>query len=86
MSTIPAFDSGLSSIQRGMNGLKKNASEIANIGSNAVASNNPAQVPEANNITQPLINMKTNKFQIEMGAKAIQTGSNMIGSLLDIKA
>lgn len=86
MSTIPAFDSGLSSIQKGMNGLKKNAHEIANANSGAAANNSPAQAPGVNDVTEPLIDMKMNKLQVEMGAKVVQASSDMIGSLIDIKA
>jgi len=82
MSTIPAFDSGLSSIQKGMNGLKKNAHEIANANSGAAANNNPG----VSDVTEPLIDMKMNKLQVEMGAKVVQASSDMIGSLIDIKA
>ncbi|HHJ80228.1 MAG TPA: hypothetical protein ENJ65_01190 [Candidatus Tenderia electrophaga] len=86
MSTIPAFDSGLQSIQNGMNGLKRNAHQIATAKSSAIADNGPAQAAGVNNVTEPLIDMKMNKLQVEMGAKVIQAGSDMIGSLLDVKA
>ena len=82
MSSIPAFDSGLQSIQKGMNGLNKNAHETANAKSGATTSGNPG----INDITEPLIDMKMNKLQVEMGAKVIQASSDMMGSLIDIKA
>jgi len=82
MSSIPAFDSGLQSIQKGMNGLKKNALEIANAKSSVTTNNNPG----VNDVTKPLLDMKINRLQVEMGAKVIQASSDMIGSLLDIKA
>lgn len=84
MSYIPAFNSGLQGIQNGMNGLKKNALAIAN---NSVAiDNNQTQTTGVNDATQSLIDLKTNRLQVEMGAKVIQTRSDMIGSLLDITA
>jgi len=86
MSTIPAFDSGLQSIQKGMNGLKKNAHEIANARSGTAADNNPAQAPGVHDVTEPLVDMKMNELQVKMGAKVVQASSDMIGSLLDIKA
>ncbi len=86
MSSIPAFDSGLLSIQKGMNGLRKNAHEIANAKSGVAADNNPAQASGINDLTKPLVDIKLNKLQVEMGAKVVQASSDMIGSLLDIKA
>ncbi len=82
MSSIPAFDSGLQSIQKGMNGLKRNAHEIATAKSGAATNGNP----DINDVTEPLIDMKMNKLQVEMGAKVIQTSLDMVGSLIDIKA
>jgi len=82
MSSIPAFDSGLQSIQKGMNGLNKNAHEIANTKSGATTNANPG----VNDVTEPLIDMKMNKLQVEMGAKVIQASSDMMGTLIDIKA
>ncbi len=79
MSTIPAFDSGLQSIQKGMNGLKKNAFEIAN------TKNGLTQTPEIKPLTEPLIEIKMNTLQVEMGVKVLQASSGMMGSLLDIK-
>ena len=82
MSSIPAFDSGLQSIQKGMNGLNKNAHEIANAKSGVTSADNPG----VNDVTEPLIDMKMNKLQVEMGAKVVQASSDMLGTLIDIKA
>ena len=86
MSSIPAFDSGLQSIQKGMNGLKKNAHEIANAKSGVAADTSPTQAPGVSDVTEPLVDMKMNKLQVEMGAKVVQASSDMIGSIIDIKA
>ena len=81
MSSIPAFNSGLQSIQKGMNGLKQNAHEIASSKSGVSADN-----PGVNDVTDSLVDMKINKLQVEMGAKIIQASSDMLGTLIDIKA
>lgn len=79
MSSIPAMNSGIQGIQTGMNGLRKNAQQIA-------SANIPQQAPDINDVTDPLVEMKLNKLEVEASAKVVQTASDMIGTLLDIKA
>lgn len=81
MSTISAMNLGIQGIQKGMNGLRQNAQAIA-IGNirNDAATNTP------NDIAEPLVDMKLNKLEVEMSAKVVQTASDMIGTLLDIRA
>jgi len=86
MSSIPALDSGLQSIQRGTNGLKKNAHDIANAKNGAATDNSPTRAAGVSDVTEPLIDMKMNKLQVEIGAKVVQASSDMMGSLIDIKA
>ena len=72
MSTISAMDLGIQGIQKGMDGLRQNAQQIA---SNTTG-----------DVTNSLIGMKLNELEVEMSAKVVKTASDMIGTLLDITA
>ncbi len=71
MSTIPAFQSALTGIQTGMQSLNQNSIKIANAQSTG-------------DLTEPLVNMMSDKLQVQAPSKVIETSSDMIGSLLDI--
>jgi hypothetical protein len=79
MSTISAMNLGVQGINKGMDGLRQNAQHIA-------SANIPEQASSLNDIAGPLVDMKLNKLEVEMSAKVVQTASDMIGTLLDIKA
>ena len=83
MSTISAMNIGIQGIQKGMNGLRQNAQSIAdsNISNSATTSS-----ADVNDVTAPLVDMNLNKLEVEMSAKVVKTASDMIGTLLDIKA
>ncbi len=72
MSTISAMNLGIQGIQKGMDGLRQNAQQIA---SNTTG-----------DVTNSLIGMNLNKLEVEMSAKVVKTASDMIGTLLDITA
>lgn len=74
MNTIPAFQSGLTGIQSGLDKLSTNSATIA-------SSSNPQQVQD---VTHALVDMMSNKQQIEASAKVIEASSNTVGTLLDI--
>ncbi|MFC1747573.1 hypothetical protein ACFL2V_02070 [Pseudomonadota bacterium] len=80
-NSISAMTLGIQGIQKGMKDLRQNAHEIANANQN-----NKIATRNTTDVTEPLIEMKLNKLQIETSAKVIQTSSDMIGTLLDIKA
>ncbi len=75
MSTIPAFQSGLAGIQSGMQSLNRNAATIAS------ADN----LQSGSDFTEPLVNMIRDEHQVKASAKVIESSSNMMGTLLDIK-
>ena len=86
-NSVSAMNLGLQGIQRGMNGLNQNAHQIANAKSSTDTSAEAAKPNTGvNDLTDSLDNMKLNKLQVEMSAKVVQTSSDMIGTLLDIKA
>ena len=84
MSSVSALNAGLEGIHKGLNGIKKNAYEIANAGSQNHSTSEPASA--TSNIAEPLVYMKLNKLQAQASAKVVQTSADMIGTLIDMKA
>ena len=78
MSDLPALQSALLGIQRGLEGVNKNASQIAS--AKQMDAENPAD--EA----KPLVEMLENRNQVEASAKVLKTVSDTIGTLNDTKA
>ncbi|MEJ2345232.1 MAG: hypothetical protein P8076_03805 [Gammaproteobacteria bacterium] len=78
MSDLPALQSALLGIQRGLEGVNKNASQIAS--AKQMDAENPAD--EA----KPLVEMLENRNQVEASAKVLKTVSDTIGTLIDTKA
>ncbi len=78
MSSITALNAGITGIQRGMAIAEKSASTIASAENSA--SGNPADVAE------PLVDLMMARLQVEASAKVVETVSDTIGTLIDIKA
>ena len=74
MTTIPAFQSGLNGIHQGLQSLDNNAAKIAS-----------AETFQSGAVTKPLVNMISDKLQVQASAKVIETSNAMLGSILDIK-
>jgi hypothetical protein len=83
MSTIPTMNIGIQGIQNGMNGLRQNGQQIA---SSTIRNDATTSSPDVSDVTHPLVEMKLNALQVEASAKVVKTASDMIGTLLDIKA
>ena len=73
-----AFNQAVLGIQRGMQGARENAAQIAS--ADTFNNGNPASIVE------PLVGLKANELQVEASAKVLKTVDEMIGSLLDEKA
>lgn len=85
MSTLSAMHLGLQGIQKGMDGLRRNAHEIAS----ANKLNNPQSAeaaPSVNDVTDALVGLQQNRLQAEASTKVVKTSLDLIGSLLDVKA
>ncbi len=78
MSSITVLNAGITGIQRGMAIAEKSASTIASAENSA--SGNPADVAE------PLVDLMMARLQVEASAKVVETVSDTIGTLIDIKA
>jgi hypothetical protein len=75
MSTIPAFQSGLSSLQSGLQQLNQNAADIASLG----------QSDSDVNLTSTLVSNLSAKQQVEAAVKIIEASNATVGTLLDIE-
>ncbi len=75
MSDISVLGVAQTGIQTGLNGMKKNA---LNIASKEAMQNQSSPVND-------LIEMKMNKYQVLASGKVVETVDEMLGSLLDEK-
>ncbi len=62
-------------IQQGLNGIKKNASQLAS----------KAAMEGKADIMTPVVEMKMNKYQVLASGKVIETVDEMLGALLNEK-
>ena len=69
------FNSSVTGIQRGLEGLNRNASSIAQ-----------AAKGEGKDIVQPMVESKVNQRQVEANVEVLKTQDEMLGSLLDERA
>lgn len=78
MSDISVINSSLLGIQKGLAGLRKNATDIARAGTDGIVS--------AEQLTTSIVSMKANELQVKASAKVLQTTNDVIGNLFDDKA
>ena len=78
MHISSALGNALQGIQKGLADMDKNAAKIAS--ADAFNSQNPADA------AQPLVDMQSNRLQVEASAKAMKTVDATIGSLIDVIA
>ncbi len=77
MSVISAAQSSLLGIQRGLDGVQKNAAEIAS------KDQLSAQSPKA--LAESFVELKLNSLQVGASAKALSIVMETIGTIIDIK-
>jgi hypothetical protein len=78
MPITPASGQALTGIQRGLEGLQRNAAEIAGGGR--------MDGEGQRSVSEPLVEQIRNAAQVEASVKVLQTENDMLGSLLDVKA
>ena len=78
MSSISAFSSGVMGIQKGLDGLNRDAAQIAS----AAQLKNEASA----DLTKPLTNLVLDKLQVAASAKVVKTADDTLGTLLDVLA
>ena len=72
MEVKSAYGSAISGIQRGMQGLDRNADEIAK-----------ASKGEGGDLAKPLVESRMNQLQVEANVRVMKTLDDTLGSLLD---
>ena len=78
MSSIPALSSGVMGIQKGLDGLNRDAAQIAS----AAQFKNE----ESADLAKPLTNLILDKLQVAASAKVVKTAGDTLGTLLDVLA
>ena len=78
MADIAALQTATLGVQRGMNGLRKNAAEIA--------SKDQMSRSDPEGLARPLVEMLENRNQVQASAQALRRVDEALGSLLDVKA
>ncbi len=72
MNINSAYANAISGIQRGTQGLERNAAQIAS-----------ASTTQESDVTEPLVESRINKLQVEASARMARTVDETIGFLLD---
>lgn len=78
MSGPIKFDSGLTGIHNGLEGIQKTANKIAS--KDAMEATNP------HDLAKSMVDLKVYKHQVEASAQVVKATDEMLGTLLDIKA
>ncbi|MCP4995450.1 MAG: hypothetical protein GY934_16980 [Gammaproteobacteria bacterium] len=79
MAIPPISNTALQGIQRGLQGIRKNASEIA-------STRNVTEQFPSKNMVREMVELHQNSNQTAASVKAFKAMDQAIGSLLDIKA
>lgn len=78
MTTISGINSAMQGIHRGMEGMRRNAAEIAS--TDQLQDSNPVAMTEA------MVELRANATQVEASAGALKIIEETIGTILDIRA
>jgi len=79
MGVLSVQSEAVQGIQRGLDGLRKNASEIASADQLNKAGQN-------SNLESSLLDLQQNKTQVQASAKVVSAIDEVIGSIIDIRA
>ncbi|MDQ1363320.1 MAG: hypothetical protein QG652_1181 [Pseudomonadota bacterium] len=79
MGVLSIQGSAVQGIQRGLDGMRKNAAEIAS----ADQLNHAGQETD---LAGAMVNMQQNKVQVQASAKVVSTLDEVVGSLIDTRA
>lgn len=79
MGVLSVQSSAMLGIQRGLDGLRRNASEIAS----ADQLNNAGR---GTNLEEAMVGLNQNKVQVQASAKVVSALDEVIGSLIDTRA
>ena len=79
MTDISALNSAFTGIQKGLEGMRKSASDITRAGTTENGLS-------AEGLTTAIVELKENQVQVQASAKVLKTVDETIGSLFDDKA
>ena len=79
MGVLSIQSSAVQGIQRGLDGMRKNAAEIAS----ADQLNHAGQETD---LAGALVSMQQNKVQVQASAKVVSTLDEVVGTLIDTRA
>lgn len=72
------MNTGVAGIQTGMNSLARSGQQIA-------SANYPAEKGGPENMVEPIVGQIQAKHQVQASARVFETGSETLGTLIDIK-
>jgi flagellar hook-associated protein FlgK len=84
MTIGSVINAGVQGMQKSQSSMLDSANQIARGGTIEASSNSGAT--EYQSMIEPMVNLKQEQHVFDASAKVVQTGSDIIGSLLDIKA
>ena len=79
MGVLSIQSEAVQGIQRGMDGLRKNASEIA-------SADQLNKAGQGSNLEGSLLDLEQNKVQAQASAKVVSAIDEVVGSIIDIRA
>ena len=78
MSVLSVQNEALQGIQRGIDGMRRNASEIA-------SADQLNKAGQETDMVGALVGLEENKTQVQASAKVVSAVDEMIGTLIDIR-
>ncbi|RDH84471.1 MAG: hypothetical protein DIZ80_03045 [endosymbiont of Galathealinum brachiosum] len=79
MGVLSVQSEAVQGIQRGLDGLRKNASEIA-------SADQLNKAGQGSNLEGSLLDLEQNKVQAQASAKVVSAIDEVVGSIIDIRA
>ncbi len=78
MGALSVQNEAIQGIQRGLDGLRKNAAEIA-------SSDQLNKAGQGSNLEGALIGLEQNKVQVQASAKVVSAVDNVLGTIIDTR-
>ncbi|TNF37481.1 MAG: hypothetical protein EP315_02580 [Gammaproteobacteria bacterium] len=79
MGVLSVQNSAMQGIQRGLDGMRKNAAEIA-------SADQLNQAGSETDLAGSMVEMNQNKVQVQASAKVVSALDEMVGTLIDTRA
>lgn len=79
MGVLSVQNSAVQGIQRGLDGMRKNAAEIA-------SADQLNQAGKETDLAGAMVEMNQNKVQVQASAKVVSALDEMVGTLIDTRA